>query len=106
MDDLRIWEGLNIREAHYFVNFISGKVNTMKTAEIRAELHEFIDKADERVLKLIYGLITADKEESEDYYMLTDSIREALDERLKVHESNPNEGFSWDETKVKIKKKE
>lgn len=77
----------------------------MKTADLRTELHHFIDKADERVLRLIYGLMKADQEESEEDYDLSESHQEILDKRLMLHESNPMEGSSWETVKQRVKKK-
>jgi putative addiction module component (TIGR02574 family) len=35
---------------------------------------------------------------------LSAETKELLDERLEAHKHNPNEGSSWDEVKVRIKK--
>lgn len=77
-------------------NFIMG------AAQIREELHQFINQADERILRLIYGMMKADIE-SEDN--LTEAHKKIIDERLASHKSNPLEGSSWESVKNRIRKK-
>lgn len=77
----------------------------METTQIREELHQFINRADERILRLIYGMMKADFEEGDDY-LLTEAHKQILDARLAAHESAPNEGSSWEEVKSRITKKE
>jgi len=75
----------------------------MRTAEMRQALHEFINQADDRVLKLIYGMMKADTDDDNDY-MLSDAHRQILDERLAAHEAAPTEGSSWEDVKSRLKK--
>ena len=62
----------------------------MGAAQIREELHQFINQADERILRLIYGMMKADIEAGDQ--LLTNAHKEIIDERLALHKSNPNEG--------------
>lgn len=39
----------------------------MNTTKIRKELHDYIDKSDERVLRLMHALVTAFESDEEDY---------------------------------------
>lgn len=50
----------------------------MGTTEMRQALHEFINEADERVLRLIYGMMKADADND---YELSDAHKQILDER-------------------------
>lgn len=75
----------------------------MGTTEMRQALHEFINQADDRVLKLIYGMMKADTDGDNDY-MLSDAHRQILDERLAAHEAAPAEGSSWEDVKSRLKK--
>jgi len=52
----------------------------MGVAQIREELHEFINKADERILNLIYGMMKADAERNE---ALEASIDKGLEQSTK-----------------------
>jgi putative addiction module component (TIGR02574 family) len=76
----------------------------MGAAQLREELHQFINRADERVLNLIYGMMRADIEAGE-HFTLSDEHRQLLDERLEAHKSSPDEGSSWKEVKDRIKQK-
>jgi len=75
----------------------------MGAAQIREELHQFINRADERVLNLIYGMMKADNEEGD--FSLSEAHKQLLDERLANHKASPQEGSSWSEVKNRIKKK-
>ena len=75
----------------------------MGAAKIREELHQFINQADERMLRLIYGMMKADIEEEN--FALTESHKQILDDRLKAHENSPEDGSSWDEVKNRVKKR-
>ncbi len=74
----------------------------MGTPQIREELHKFIDDADERMLRLIYGMMKADAEE--DHYLLTEAHKEILDQRLEAHEADPEEGSGWADVKKRVRK--
>lgn len=74
----------------------------MGAAQLREELHQFIDRADERLLNLIYGMMKADLEEGD--YILSEGHKQLLDERLTAHEAAPHEGSDWNEVKSRIKK--
>lgn len=73
----------------------------MGTTQLREELHEFINKADERLLNLLYAMVQADMKE--DDYQLSAAHQKILDERIAAHESNPTSGSSWEEVKSRIK---
>ena len=77
----------------------------MGTTQIRDELHQFINQADERILRLIYGMMKADIDDEGDY-LLTEDHKQILDERLAAHESAPEEGSNWEEVKARIKKRQ
>lgn len=73
----------------------------MGTAQIREELHQFINKADERVLNLIYGMMKADHEPQ----FLTPEQQEDLDQRILRHKNGESKSFSWTEARNKIEKR-
>jgi putative addiction module component (TIGR02574 family) len=75
----------------------------MGAAQIREELHQFINRADERVLNLIYGMMKADSNQGD--FTLSDAHKQLLDERLEDHKASPLEGSTWKEVKDRIKKK-
>lgn len=73
----------------------------MSASQIRKELHSFIDQADERILKLLYGMMSADRNED---FELTEAHKQILDNRLNSHNSNPEEGSSWKDVKARVVK--
>ncbi len=72
----------------------------MSSTELRQELHEYIDNADDRLINLMYALVQADMKESN--YQLTDEHMQVLDQRLKKHVENPDSGSNWKEAKARI----
>ena len=96
----------------------------MGTTELREELHRFINRADERMLRLIHGMMKAcptelqqrsehlqgfakgsegaADSEDEKSYALTDAHKEILDERITAHEASPGEGKTWESLKDRI----
>lgn len=73
----------------------------MGAAQIREILHEYIDKADERFINLMYAMVQADM--NEENYELSDKHKKILDERISAHKANPSLGSSWEEVKARIK---
>lgn len=72
----------------------------MTTTDIKKELHEYIEDADDRLLKLIYGMVLADQES----YEVPEWHKEIIQERMEDYERNPNNVISWEELKSKIEK--
>lgn len=71
----------------------------MTALELRRELHELIEQADERVIRLVYGLLKADQEIPEDH-------KQILDERLKEYHSRPDEVLTLQDIKKKYLRKD
>ena len=74
----------------------------MTTIQQRQELHDYIEKADDRLVKLIYGMITAD---ANDEFELTDQQKKTLEDRLKSYRSNAS-NVTWNEVKASLPGKE
>lgn len=74
----------------------------MTTIQQRQELHDYIEKADDRLIKLIYGMITAD---ANDEFELTDQQKKTLEDRLKSYRSNAS-NVTWNEVKASLPGKE
>lgn len=77
------------------------KDTIMGTTQIRELLHEYINKADKRLINLMYAMVQADMKE--DDYELSDTHKKILDERIAAHKANPSSGSSWDEVKNRIR---
>lgn len=71
----------------------------MGTIQLRQRLHEYIEIADDRIIRLMYGLILADMEE--DTSELPEEHKKILDERMKEYRLNPQDVFTWEEIKAR-----
>lgn len=65
----------------------------MNTNALKKRIHNFVEEADEQMLQLINALI--DSEETG----LSSKHKRILDERLKFHALNPNDGKPWEEVR-------
>ena len=73
----------------------------MGATQIREELHQYIDHADDRLINLMYAMVHADMVEKD--YQLSDEHKKLLDQRLAAHEANPSSGSSWEDVRLRIK---
>ena len=72
----------------------------MTTTDIRKELHEHIEDADDRLLRILYGVVLAGKESHE----IPEWHKIILGERLEDYQKNPGNVISWEDLKSKIEK--
>ncbi len=73
------------------------------TLEIRQRIHDFIDIADERILRIINGII--DVEEQEDNYpAVPDWYYEKLEIEREKHLKGETPSYTWEEVKQKLMK--
>ncbi|RNA61482.1 addiction module family protein [Chryseobacterium nematophagum] len=70
------------------------------TLELKERIHEFIDRADERTLKIINAIITSEESEEEE---LSPEHKAILDERLQEYRNNPTSGKFWKEVRQDLK---
>jgi hypothetical protein len=71
------------------------------TVDIRKRIHEFIDIADERILRIINSII--DAEEEDDNYSVPNSHYDVVNERREKYISGEIKSYTWDEVKEKAK---
>jgi hypothetical protein len=84
------------------INF-DKKIKKMEsTIDIRKRIHEFIDHADERILRIINAIIITEENMEDD---LSSEHKTILDQRLQSHHENPDSGKSWNEVKSSLKDK-
>jgi len=67
----------------------------MSNAEIRQQLHDYIDSAGDKKLKAIYTLLSDDLPQD---YSLTIADKRELDKRYSDHQNGIGKTYSWDET--------
>lgn len=77
------------------------------TLEIRKRIHEFIDTADDRILRIFSGIIDAEEENSEhepaDYPQVPDYIYDRIEEEREKYLKGELKTYSWEEVKARIK---
>lgn len=72
------------------------------TLEIRKRIHEFIDIADERILRIINGIIDAEEQE-DNYPTVPDWHYDKLNERREKYITGESKSYTWKEVKEKAK---
>ncbi|MDQ0476425.1 MULTISPECIES: addiction module family protein [Chryseobacterium] len=70
------------------------------TLDIRKKIHEFIDHADERILRIINAIILTEQETAP---MNPDSFYEELDNRKERHLKGESKSYTWEEVKTKAR---
>ncbi len=75
----------------------------MNVPELRKDLHNKIDCLDEKTLEAVYSMFQdyfgRDKE-----FLLSQSHKDLIDERLDDYEKNPQNVISWEESNQLLKK--
>ena len=82
----------------------SKKQMTMATVDLKKSVLNYINHADERLLKMIKALVES-YQEDETAYELTKEQKKVLDERIASHKANPDSGTPWDELKSELRSK-
>lgn len=72
----------------------------MTTTDIKRELHEYIEGTDDRLLRILYGVVLAGQES----YKTPEWHKTVLNERLEDYQKNPGNVISWEDLKTKIEK--
>lgn len=79
------------------------------TVDIRKRIHEFIDIADERILRIFKGIIDAEEGDQEleslDYPQVPDYIYDRIEEEREKYMKGEVKTSSWEEVKERLMKK-
>ncbi|HEY8928250.1 MAG TPA: addiction module protein [Mucilaginibacter sp.] len=70
----------------------------MRTSQIKQQLHDYIDSAEDKKLKAIYTLVKDDIDVSTDDSFLTAEQKSILDQRYADHLSGKSKSYTWEET--------
>jgi hypothetical protein len=74
----------------------------MTSANIRQKLHQYIDKGDDKLIKLIYALAKEYNEEEDFEYELSEDQIKILEERTAKRLTGESKTYSWEEAKAII----
>jgi hypothetical protein len=76
--------------------YLYGRIKNrdMVTVDLKKSIHDYIDNADERLLKLIKALVET-YQEGEIGDDLAEEQRKILDQRLAEHRADPDAGKDW-----------
>lgn len=72
------------------------------TIDLKKKIHEFIDQADERILKIISAIINVEKND-EEAQTVPDSFYEQLNKRRERHLKGESKSYTWDEVKTRAR---
>lgn len=72
------------------------------TIEIRKRIHDFIDIADERILRIINSIIDAEEQE-DNYPAVPDWHYDEVNERREKYISGESKSYTWEEVQEKAK---
>lgn len=78
------------------------------TVDIRKRIHEFIDIADERILRIFNGIIDAEEDselEHPEYPKVPDYIYDRIEEEREKYLNGELKTSSWEEVKERLVKK-
>jgi len=79
------------------------------TVDIRKRIHDFIDIADERILRIFKGIIDAEEGDSElessEYPQVPDYIYDRIEKEREKYLSGELKTSSWEEMKKRLMKK-
>jgi hypothetical protein len=73
--------------------------SNMQVANIRQKLHQYVDKGDEKLLKLMYAVAKEYNEEDDFEYEFTEEEIKLLDARRAKRLSGESKTLSWEEAK-------
>jgi hypothetical protein len=88
------------KHSPFFISIFIANIFTMTTTDIKRELHEYIEDADDRLLRILYGVVLSGQESHE----VPEWHKTVLTERLEDYQKNPGNVISWEDLKTKIEK--
>ena len=71
----------------------------MGSGNIREKLHDYVDKGDPKLLKLMYAMAREYNDEDDIEYEFTDEEIRVFEQRKDKRISGESKSFSWDEAK-------
>ena len=73
--------------------------------DLRLRVKDYIDAADDRLLRLIEALaVSYQEEEVEEEFELTEAQKKELDKRLQRYKEGKMKFYTWEEVEAKLEK--
>jgi putative addiction module component (TIGR02574 family) len=76
----------------------------MTTAVLRKRVHKYVDKVDEKSLRVLEAMLTEMLSQEEESYLTGEQLKE-LDRRIKRHEAGEGSMDTWENVKARVRKK-
>jgi len=76
----------------------------MTTIKIREKVFEYINHADDRILKAIYAMLKEYEDTPAEKSVLSDKQYEEIERRWKNHKSGKSKSYSLEEVKKRLQK--
>lgn len=70
------------------------------TLEIKNRIHDYINQADERILRIFDAIISTDQKSTS---KIPNSFYDELDSRKQKHLTGESKSYSWDEVKTRAR---
>ncbi|MCD6010422.1 MAG: hypothetical protein K0Q79_284 [Flavipsychrobacter sp.] len=80
-------------------------MSTAELKELKKEIKKYIEHADERAVRMVYGMIEADSKNERDTYQLTPEQEAILDRRMERDKKGLTKYSTWEEVEKRIKQK-
>ena len=74
----------------------------MQALDIRQKLHHYVEKGDEKLLKLMYVLAKEYNDDDDFEYEFTDGELAVFEQRKSQRQSGQSKTYSWEEAKQYI----
>lgn len=74
----------------------------MEVANIRQKLHQYVDKGDEKLLKLLYAIAKEYTEDDDFEYEFSEEEIKLFEERRAKRVSGESKTYSWEDAKAII----
>ncbi|MDR3711308.1 MAG: hypothetical protein P4L51_00710 [Puia sp.] len=71
----------------------------MEPSSIRQKLHQYVDKGDDKLLKLMYAVAREYNEDDDFEYQFTDEEIKIFEQRTAKRESGESKTYNWKEAK-------
>lgn len=79
-------------------------MSTAELKELKKEIKKYIEQADERAVRMMYGMIEADSK-NEPEYQLTVEQEAILDQRLERDKKGLTKYSTWEDVEKRIRQK-